>query len=101
MRRKDSRKTSRYDVNTILEELDDLAVRRDSSPPSPPPLRAPRPPPQLPRSAREVIQRRKSLLVHLSNWYSDLYWPYDEEETVLGLRYTLSGRPYQSMPYPQ
>jgi inositol 1,4,5-triphosphate receptor-associated cGMP kinase len=90
-RRKESRKTSHYDVNTILEELDELATRRDSSPPNSPLLLTTRRPPQLPRTARELIQRRKSLLVHLSDWYSDLCWPYDEEETILGLRYAISG----------
>merc|ERR1711936_1394777 len=92
-RRKESRKTSHYDVNTILEELDELATRRDSSPQNSPttqPLTSRRPP-QLPRTARELIQRRKSLLVHLSDWYSDLCWPYDEDETILGLRYAISG----------
>ena len=91
----ETRKTSQYDVNTILDELDSLALRRDSSPPSgqpSPPSLSRRPAPQLPRTARELIQRRKSLLIHLNDWYSDLYWPYDEEETVLGLRYTISGR---------
>jgi len=87
-RRSESRKVSHYDVNTILEEMDELAVRRDSSPPCSP---SPRRPPHLPRSARELIQRRKSLLVHLNDWYSDLCWPYDEDETVLGLRYAISG----------
>jgi len=90
-RRKESRKTSHYDVNTILEELDELATRRDSSPPNSPILLTTRRPPQLPRTARELIQRRKSLLVHLSDWYSDLCWPYDEDETILGLRYAISG----------
>ena len=90
-RRKESRKTSHYDVNTILEELDELATRRDSSPPNSPQLLTTRRPPQLPRTARELIQRRKSLLVHLSDWYSDLCWPYDEDETILGLRYAISG----------
>ena len=94
-RRKESRKTSHYDVNTILEELDELATRRDSSPQNSPTttqvLTTTRRPPQLPRTARELIQRRKSLLVHLSDWYSDLCWPYDEDETILGLRYAISG----------
>ena len=93
-RRKESRKTSHYDVNTILEELDELATRRDSSPQNSPTTTqslTTRRPPQLPRTARELIQRRKSLLVHLSDWYSDLCWPYDEDETILGLRYAISG----------
>ena len=80
-------------MNTILEELDELATRRDSSPQNSPTtqLLTTRRPPQLPRTARELIQRRESLLVPLCAWYSDLCWPYDEDETILGLRYAISG----------
>jgi hypothetical protein len=33
----------------------------------------------------------RSLLLHLQGWYSDLAWPFDEEETILGMRYVISG----------
>jgi hypothetical protein len=33
----------------------------------------------------------RSLLLHLQGWYSELAWPYDEEETLLGMRYLISG----------
>ena len=33
----------------------------------------------------------RSLLIHIQDWYEDLYWPYDEDETVLGIRYCISG----------
>lgn len=83
MRRKESRKPSHFDINTIMEEIDDLAQKRDSSP---------TPPSQpLPKTAREFIQRKKSLLIHIQDWYEDLYWPYDEDETILGIRYCISG----------
>ena len=50
-RRKESRKPSHFDINTIMEEIDDLAQKRDSlpTPPSQP----------LPKTAREFIQRKK------------------------------------------
>lgn len=83
-RRRESRKVSHLDVNTIMEEIDELAVRRDSSP-------RPVTHTDLTLTARDLLQRRKSLLLQFSDWYSDLYWPYDEEETVLGLRYCVSG----------
>jgi len=84
MRRKESRKPSHFDINTIMEEIDDLAQKRDSSPT--PPSSQP-----LPKTAREFIQRKKSLLIHIQDWYEDLYWPYDEDETILGIRYCISG----------
>ena len=50
-RRKESRKPSHFDINTIMEEIDVLAQKRDSSP---------TPPSQpLPKTAREFIQRKK------------------------------------------
>ena len=52
MRRKESRKPSHFDINTIMEEIDDLAQKRDSSPT--PPSSQP-----LPKTAREFIQRKK------------------------------------------
>merc|ERR1719317_181068 len=77
------RPASHFDINTIMEEIDDLAQKRDSSP---------TPPSQpLPKTAREFIQRKKYLLIHIQDWYEDLYWPYDEEETILGIRYCISG----------
>ena len=33
----------------------------------------------------------RSVVVQLRDWYSDLYWPYDEDETVLCVRYSVSG----------
>ena len=33
----------------------------------------------------------RSLIQRLRDWYNDLYWPYDYEETVLGLRYVATG----------
>ena len=50
-RRKESRKPSHFDINTIMEEIDDLAHKRDSSPT--PPSKA------LPKTAQEFIQRKK------------------------------------------
>ena len=51
VRRKESRKPSHFDINTIMEEIDNLAQKRDSSPtpPSKP----------LPKTAYELIQRKK------------------------------------------
>jgi len=82
-----SMKVSTIDVNTIMEEIDDLEQKRDSSPV---PL-INNLSPTFPRSAKEFIERRKSLMIHISDWYSELYWPYDEEETILGARYCMSG----------
>jgi len=82
-KRKESRKPSHFDINTIMEEIDDLAQKRDSSP---------TPPSQsLPKTAQEFIQRKKSMLIHIQDWYGNLYWPYDESETILGMRYCISG----------
>ena len=51
MRRKESRRISHFDINTIMEEIDDLAHKRDSSPtPNIQPLQ---------KTAREFIQRKK------------------------------------------
>lgn len=81
-RRKESRKTSHFDVDTILEEIDDLALKRDSSPNK---MSNP-----LPKTPTEFMQRKKSLLVQLQSWFGDLAWPYDEEETILCVRYSIS-----------
>ena len=51
IRRKESRKPSHFDINTIMEEIDDLAQKRDSSP-------TPKIQP-LPKTAHEFIQRKK------------------------------------------
>jgi hypothetical protein len=32
-----------------------------------------------------------SFYKQLVQWYRDLYWPWDWEETILGLRYSLTG----------
>ena len=71
-RRKESRKPSHFDINTIMEEIDDLAQKRDSSP---------TPPSQpLPKTAREFIQRKKYeylnfLLNLLLALYKCPFWP--------------------------
>jgi len=82
-RRKESRKTSHFDIDTILEEIDDLAVKRDSSPNK----QQAKP---LPKTPTELMQRKKSLLVQLQGMVGELTWPYDEEETILCLRYSVS-----------
>lgn len=51
-RRKESRKTSHFDIDTILEEIDDLAVKRDSSPNK----QQAKP---LPKTPTELMQRKK------------------------------------------
>ena len=50
-RRKESRKTSHFDIDTIMEEIDDLAVKRDSSP-----NKQSKP---LPKTPTEFMQRKK------------------------------------------
>jgi len=96
-RRRDSRRQSQFDVDTIIEEMDELAARRDSSPTPPTRLLYSQDSPSasrklvLPTSPTEILARKKSLLIHLQTWYSELYWPYDEEETILGVRYFISG----------
>lgn len=82
-RRKESRKTSHFDIDTIMEEIDDLAVKRDSSPNK----QQAKP---LPKTPTELMQRKKSLLVQLQGMVGELTWPYDEEETILCLRYSVS-----------
>jgi len=74
-------------VDTIIEEMDDLAEKRESSPP-PSPLHTKKL--VLPSSPKELYNRKKSLILHFKTWYSELYWPYDEEETLLGIRYSIS-----------
>ena len=51
-RRKESRKTSHFDIDTIMEEIDDLAVKRDSSPNK----QQAKP---LPKTPTELMQRKK------------------------------------------
>ena len=61
-----------------MAEIDQLAVKRDSSP-APPTLRS-----QL------VSLRKRSIIRRVIEWYNDLSWPYDWDETVLGLRYSVT-----------
>ena len=56
VRRKESRKTSHFDIDTIMEEIDDLAVKRDSSPSSSNKHTTSKP---LPKTPTEFIQRKK------------------------------------------
>ena len=55
-RRKESRKTSHFDIDTIMEEIDELAVKRDSSPSSSNKHTTSKP---LPKTPTEFIQRKK------------------------------------------
>ena len=32
----------------------------------------------------------RSLLVQLQGWYEELAWPYDEDDTILCIRYSIS-----------
>ena len=52
-RRKESRKTSHFDIDTIMEEIDDLASKRDSSPSK---HQTSKP---LPKTPTELLQRKK------------------------------------------
>ena len=52
-RRKESRKTSHFDIDTIMEEIDDLALKRDSSPNK---QQSSKP---LPKTPTEFLQRKK------------------------------------------
>jgi len=67
------------DENTLMDEIDQLARQRNSS--------------LAPLHFRHTIKaiRPMSLIQRLRDWYNDLYWPYDYEETVLGLRYVATG----------
>ena len=56
VRRKESRKTSHFDIDTIMEEIDDLAVKRDSSPSSSNKHTTSKP---LPKTPTEFMQRKK------------------------------------------
>jgi len=42
-------------------------------------------------SSDKICHRKRSVLLHLHEWYSRLRWPYDEEEMILGVRYLISG----------
>ena len=55
-RRKESRKTSHFDIDTIMEEIDDLAVKRDSSPNK----QQSKP---LPKTPTELMQRKKKITI--------------------------------------
>ena len=61
-RRRESRRQSQFDVDTIIEEMDELAVKRDSSP-SPPPADSVAPEGGrklvLPTSPADIIKRKQ------------------------------------------
>ena len=67
------------DENALMEEIDQLARQRNSS-------LAPSQFKQTLRSIKQVSIRQRLL-----DWYNNLYWPYDYEETILGLRYVATG----------
>lgn len=89
IKKRESRKSSRIldeiDVqsDTFLEEIDALATRRDSSP-----IHHIK---TFPETAEEFIRRKRSIVLHLKEWYKDFYWPFDQDETILGLRYCVTG----------
>ena len=59
-RRKESRKTSQFDVNTIMEEIDHLAAKRDSSPNKQSKSKP------LPKTPTEFMQRKKCSEIYYS-----------------------------------
>jgi len=67
------------DENVLMDEIDQLAKQRNSS--------------LAPIQFRNTIKalRPTPLLHRLRDWYYDLYWPYDRNETILGLRYVATG----------
>lgn len=89
IKKRESRKSSRIldeiDVqsDTFLEEIDALATRRDSSP-----IHHIK---TFPETAEEFIRRKRSIVLHLKEWYEDFYWPFDQDETILGIRYCVTG----------
>merc|ERR1712029_612097 len=67
------------DENALMEEIDQLARQRNSS----------LAPSQFKQTLRAIKQ--VSIRQRLLDWYNNLYWPYDYEETILGLRYVATG----------
>ena len=67
------------DENALMEEIDQLARQRNSS--------------LAPSHFKQTLKaiRQVSIRQRLIEWYNDLYWPYDYEETILGLRYFATG----------
>jgi len=67
------------DENALMDEIDHLARQRNSS--------------LAPLHFRQTLRaiRPISVLQRIRDWYNDLYWPYDYEETILGLRYVATG----------
>ena len=62
-----------------MEEIDALARKRNSS--------------LAPSHFKQTLQAIKQVPIRqrLTEWYNDLFWPYDYEETILGLRYVATG----------
>lgn len=67
------------DENALMDEIDQLARQRNSS--------------LAPLHFRQTLKaiRPTSVLQRLKELYNDLYWPYDYDETILGLRYVATG----------
>nr|XP_040564466.1 inositol 1,4,5-triphosphate receptor associated 1-like isoform X3 [Lepeophtheirus salmonis] len=69
----------------LLEEIDQLAIKRDSSP-----TRSNfRLKHHLSNIRKNLFYR--SIIQNVMDWYRDFSWPWDWEETVLGFRYCLTG----------
>jgi len=67
------------DENILMDEIDQLAKQRNSS--------------LAPIQFRQTIKALRPMpyFHRLRDWYYDLYWPYDRDETILGLRYVATG----------
>lgn len=67
------------DENALMDEIDQLARQRNSS--------------LAPLQFRQTLKaiRPTSVVQRLRDCYNDLYWPYDYNETLLGLRYVATG----------
>ena len=67
------------DENALMEEIDVLARQRNSS--------------LAPSHFKQTLKAIKQVSIRqrFTEWYNDLYWPYDYEETLLGLRYVATG----------
>merc|ERR1711981_161673 len=61
------------DENALMDEIDQLAKQRNSS--------------LAPIQFRQTIKALRPMpyFHRLRDWYYDLYWPYDRDETILGL----------------
>lgn len=69
------------DENALMDEIDQLARQRNSS----------LAPLQFRQTLKAIRPGFRSVLQRLRDWYNDLYWPYDYDETILGLRYLATG----------